>query len=204
MERSVPILRADWQRHAEGRVQYWWSACERELGAPLGAAPTLELSTRLRTTAGLAIPFQRHIKLSFHMMRHEGPEGFDSTIAHEVAHIACDLHYRAHCHHDARWVRLMVRLGLPPDRCHEFESTRRERGREVHCPGCERPVRLGPIQWKRFSTARASFSCNACGTRLVAHNIKSEARFGPERPELSGLVARSSRAFGLLARLLAR
>jgi len=164
--RAVPILRADWERLAQDRVRHWWHACEQALGKPLGPHPSVELSTRLRTTAGLAMPARRHIKLSFHMFRHEGLERFDCTIAHEVAHVACDVHHRRPCHHDHRWQRLMRQLGLPADRCHDYRSVRRTSGTELVCPGCTRRVRLGPIQWKRFTLALARFQCTGCGTEL--------------------------------------
>jgi predicted SprT family Zn-dependent metalloprotease len=114
----------------------------------------------------LAIPARRHIKLSFHMFRHEGLDRFDSTIAHEVAHVACDLHHHRSCHHDHRWQRLMWALGLPAERCHDYDSVKRKPRTTMTCPGCQRPVQLGPVQWKRFTLAQARFRCTACNTEL--------------------------------------
>jgi|GEM_PF-567657 len=195
--RAVPILHADWERLAQDRVSHWWRACERALGKPLGPEPSVELSARLRTTAGLAMPARRHIKLSFHMFRHEGLERFDSTIGHEVAHVACDLHHRRSCHHDQRWQRLMHQLGLPVDRCHDYGSVQRKPGTELVCPGCAKRIRLGPIQWKRFILARARFRCTACNTELgrsVVDPPVSSARIEDDR---RSLLAATQRAFQL-------
>jgi len=202
--RAVPILRADWERLAQQRVSHWWRACEQALGRPIGPEPSVELSTRLRTTAGLAMPARRHIKLSFHMFRHEGLERFDSTIAHEVAHVACDLHHRRSCHHDHRWQRLMRQLGLPAERCHDYNSVQRKPGTEVVCPGCAKRIRLGPIQWKRFMLAQARFQCTACNTELV-RPVHESNRNGAERwPKHGSLHAATQRALLLWNRWIDR
>jgi len=197
MGRVVPILRADWERLAQDRVSHWWRACERALGKPLGPEPSVELSTRLRTTAGLAMPARRHIKLSFHMFRHEGLERFDSTIGHEVAHVACDLHHRRPCHHDHRWQRLMHQLGLPVERCHDYGSVKRTPGAEVVCPGCTRRVRLGPIQWKRFMLSQARFRCTACNTELGPSAAGPSACRAHTDGDGRSLQAATQRAFQL-------
>ena len=195
--RAVPILRADWERLANERVGHWWRACEAALGKPLGPPPTVELSTRLRTTAGLAIPARRHIKLSFHMFRHEGLDRFDSTIAHEVAHVACDLHHRRSCHHDHRWQRLMLALGLPAERCHDYESVKRKPRTTMTCPGCQRPVQLGPVQWKRFTLAQARFRCTACNTELRRPGMSPGGAGSVQAAELGALHAATQRALHL-------
>jgi len=202
--RAVPILRADWERLAQQRVSHWWRACEQALGKPIGPEPSVELSTRLRTTAGLAMPARRHIKLSFHMFRHEGLERFDSTIAHEVAHVACDLHHRRSCHHDHRWQRLMRQLGLPAERCHDYDSVQRKPGTEVVCPGCAKRIRLGPIQWKRFMLAQARFQCTACNTELV-RPVQESNRNGADRwPKHGSLHTATQRALLLWNRWIER
>jgi len=202
--RAVPILRADWERLAQQRVSHWWRACEQALGKPIGPEPSVELSTRLRTTAGLAMPARRHIKLSFHMFRHEGLERFDSTIAHEVAHVACDLHHRRSCHHDHRWQRLMRQLGLSAERCHDYDSVQRKPGTEVVCPGCAKRIRLGPIQWKRFMLAQARFQCTACNTELV-RPVQESNRNGADRwPKHGSLHTATQRALLLWNRWIER
>lgn len=200
--RTAPILRADWERLAQERVNHWWAASELAVGAPLGATPTVELSARMRTTAGLAIPSRRHIKLSFHMFRAEGLEQFDSTIGHEVAHVACDLHHRRSCHHDARWKRLMRQLGLPPDRCHEYSSGRRAPGIALDCPGCARAVRIGPLQWKRYLQAGARFQCTSCGTELTS-TLRTIALSRNEVPIGHRFAKRQASALSLWRSLLA-
>jgi predicted SprT family Zn-dependent metalloprotease len=195
--RAVPILRADWERLAQQRVSHWWRACEQALGKPIGPEPSVELSTRLRTTAGLAMPARRHIKLSFHMFRHEGLDRFDSTIAHEVAHVACDLHHRRSCHHDHRWQRLMRQLGLPAERCHDYGSVQRKPGTELVCPGCTRRVRLGPVQWKRFTLAQARFQCTACNTELGRSAVDPLVSGSAKQVEYSSLHAATQRALQL-------
>ncbi|MDA0803568.1 MAG: SprT-like domain-containing protein [Planctomycetota bacterium] len=113
------------RRWAHARCSAWWQRLSEIHGIDLGPAPAVELSTRLSTTAGLAISKQRRIKLSAHLLRTVGRETFDLTIAHEVAHVFVDLLHEDHCGHDRRWKNAMRAMGLPPARCHGYPVTRR-------------------------------------------------------------------------------
>ena len=65
------------------------------------------------------------------------------------------------------------------------------------CPGCQRPVQLGPVQWKRFTLAQARFRCTACNAELRRPGVAPGGAGSVQAAELGALHAATQRALQL-------
>jgi predicted SprT family Zn-dependent metalloprotease len=60
----------------------------------------------------------------------------EETIIHEVAHILADLKAKRNAGHGPAWMRMMVRLGCEPKRCHKVDTQglkRRQKRYQLRC-----------------------------------------------------------------------
>lgn len=119
------------------KVQHYWrelhTAFDREV---VHSAPDVKINTRLRTTGGTASRTKNLIKIAPMMLNDDAP--LDTIIAHEVSHIFNRLMLGGKGH-DRLWQQCMIRLGLPPDRCHNYAGIKRNRPHTRHkfpCPNC--------------------------------------------------------------------
>ena len=91
-----------------------------------GSMPVPTVSFDLRgKTAGQAFLSKHHIRLNGQLLN-ENPDDFiHQTVGHEWAHLLC--HYRHGprvAAHGKEWKLIMVALGLNPERCHTYDTTR--------------------------------------------------------------------------------
>lgn len=103
-----------------------WARLEKMYPGQLGACPTVEISARLKTTAGVCYWEQRHTKYSLDLLT-EYPENFRlDTIPHELAHQTNWDLFKApgNGKHDPAWREIMRRLGREPNRLHNMVNTK--------------------------------------------------------------------------------
>ena len=129
------------------------------------------------TTAGTA----NYVKweLNFNMvLLNENVEHFvHQTVAHEVAHLVDhqvngSLTRRFDSRgrrvkrqpHGPNWKRVMIALGVSPDRCHEMDTTnarvtrRKTETFDYHCSGCNKTLPMGKIRHNKQQSGKASYS----------------------------------------------
>jgi len=103
-------------------TKHTWMRLDKMYPGQLGTMPTVEISNRMKTTAGYCYWERRHTKYSLELLS-QYPEEFRlETIPHELAHqVNWDLFRPAGngCH-DANWKQIMINLGLQPNRCHDM------------------------------------------------------------------------------------
>lgn len=88
--------------------------------------PKTEISKRLKTTAGYAFYRPTNIVRFSAELMHEHTQNFiDDTIPHEVAHIVANNVFGSKGH-DAAWKRVMLALGVTPNRLHLMVNTKWE------------------------------------------------------------------------------
>jgi predicted SprT family Zn-dependent metalloprotease len=127
-------------------------------------APRVEITNRLRTTAGKASPSQHMVLFNLHMLLLE--PNYHETIVHEVAHIfAC--YYLRSRGHDKPWRNVMIRMGLEPKRCHEYASSKRNARVTLKCPHCNRSVVMTTNKLTRMKNGRV-YRHVPCGGLLSA------------------------------------
>lgn len=86
--------------------------------------PTVSFDLRGKT-AGQAFPGHHHIRLNGQLLN-ENPEHFiQQTVGHEWAHLACHFQFGARvAAHGKEWRGIMAKLGIPPNRCHTYDTSR--------------------------------------------------------------------------------
>jgi len=84
--------------------------------------PKIILNNRLKSTAGRCDYTTRIIDLSTSMFAENIPEFKRVIIPHELAHAVAWDKYKD-SGHGPDWKYVMERFGLPPDRCHDLNST---------------------------------------------------------------------------------
>lgn len=115
---------------AQAAADKAWQKMRSIWGAKLGTMPKIILNNRLKATAGRCDFTNRVIDLSPSLMRENVAEFENVTIPHELAHqVAWDVYKDPG--HGADWKSVMVRYGLPAERCHSMTSSTLERTREV-------------------------------------------------------------------------
>lgn len=92
----------------------------------LGTVPSVEISARLKTTAGYCFWELRKTQYSWELLA-EYPEAFRrEIIPHELSHQANWDMFRPEGNgcHDTNFRRIMQRLGLPGDTTHDMVNTK--------------------------------------------------------------------------------
>ncbi len=108
----------DLQRIAETEAVRTWGVLAR-IYTRIGAIPKVVINKRLKTTAGWCYHERRIVELSAELMEHNLSEFGRVIIPHELAHqVDWDVYQRSG--HGPTWKGIMVRMGLPPDRCHNL------------------------------------------------------------------------------------
>jgi len=91
------------------------------------------------------------------------------TIPHEVAHIACMQFWPTeNVAHGYKWQRMMVRIGLKPDRCHQYETKKaRQTKKYRYTCGCSSPLMMGATRHRRMQNGESFYRCSICKERLI-------------------------------------
>lgn len=107
---------------AHKTVATTWASLIRVYPGLTEPCPIVMLNSRLKTTAGRSFYTQRKIDLSTQLFA-EHPFNFvQDTIPHEVCHQAAwDLFQEKG--HGEPWRRVMLSLGIQPQRCHQMTNT---------------------------------------------------------------------------------
>ncbi len=103
-----------------------WARLEKMYPLMLGKCPSVEISARLKTTAGFCYWEQRQTKYSFDLFCEYAETFRMVTIPHELAHqVAWDV-YRVPQRraHGTEWKSIMERLGLEPTPWHDMVNTK--------------------------------------------------------------------------------
>jgi SprT protein len=106
----------------------------------------------------------------------------EQTVGHEFAHHIVMNHYRGSSAHGSEWKRVMVRLGLPPNRTHRYDvsnSTVRRKSQYAYvCDGCGTELKMGPVRHKKQQSGKASYRHSGCGRRGTL-TLKSRVKTTP-------------------------
>lgn len=163
--------RIDW---AVSRINHWIKFYEAKFPQLGNLGLKYEFSYRLRTTAGIAYRYQRKISLNYNMLISEG-DGFDATIAHEIAHIVTDVVYGGFNQHNARWQYVFGLSGHNVKRCHNYESSVRNRRYRLkfNCMSCNKSLSITPNLYTKMKNGQ-SRKCAACKCIINVNTISFE------------------------------
>ena len=132
---------------------------------PMITRPVVVYDLRGRT-AGWAIG-SKTIRLNSDLLLTETEDMLRQTLPHEVAHIVQHQIYPRSKAHGYEWRRIMHYLGLPADRCHQYETVavrKRARPYAYYC-SCSEPHMVTETLHRRMQTGKV-YQCRRCGQRL--------------------------------------
>lgn len=73
-------------------------------------------------TAGKAFFTENKIKVNWELYLRNKDKFLRNTVGHEIAHLAAaKIHGMVAWNHGPLWKEVMVKLGLPPERCHSYD-----------------------------------------------------------------------------------
>lgn len=135
-------------------------------------------------TAGSARASENLIRINPILLRENGDTFIARTVPHEVAHLITRQVYgmgRNVKPHGPEWRSVMVRLGLPPTRCHSYDVTNsaiRTRARHsVFCACMEHKVTEKVVRKIEMGSV---YKCRKCRSQIKAHEpvMRMGARAG--------------------------
>lgn len=134
------------------------------------------------TTGGKAYTTKWIVAFNSVLLSENGDAFIQSTVPHEVAHLATELIY-PHAHrrgfgqkrspHGREWASIMRALGADANRCHTFDTTnarvKKTTSFAYKCPNCGQGFSLGPKRHKKQQNGGTYYhpACGAGIGRLV-------------------------------------
>lgn len=121
-------------------------------GMPV-SRPRIDYSLRGRTGGKMGWDGTMYVNVV--LLRENLDHYLKHTIGHEFAHHIQMYYHPSSKPHGPEWKRIMVKLGLPPKRCHEYDTknsaVRSKTKAKYHyvCNGCSADVFLGPVRHKK-------------------------------------------------------
>lgn len=89
--------------------------------------PRVVIETAGKSTAGRATYKENLIQINWHFLLHNEEYVINQTLPHEIAHlVSWQLWGREGAGHGAKWIEVMVKLGLEPSRCHSMNLKKLE------------------------------------------------------------------------------
>ncbi len=124
---------------------------------------------RMRSRAGLCSPGDSQIELNPHILIAE--KDFESTLVHELCHLAVSRRWPTSDAHGAKWKSLMEICGFKPERCHRLAvpQTHSHKKWEYLC-GCQTHMVSTRLHNKLSKGYR--YKCLACGGKLKSKTAK--------------------------------
>jgi SprT protein len=127
--------------------------------------PTISFDLKGQT-AGYAWYQKNHIQLNGDLLMKETEDMIEDTLPHEFAHIASYKFYgRDGVGHGRNWKWTMIRLGLEPKRCHNYEVTPAKIHQKFNytcdCPGTIH--KIGKNVHNKIQSGLSPRYCKRCG-----------------------------------------
>lgn len=156
--------------------------------------PTVSFDLRGKT-AGMAYYDRQHVQLNAVLLTENGQAFIDSTVGHEVAHLASWRKYgpagRGHGEH---WKTCMRIIGQEPRRTHQYDVTNSRVGKVFPYKCACKTYQLSARRHRR--AVLGGYTCLHCKTKLVPADQPTPARLPPtvpSTPQGSKSAATSSR-----------
>ena len=100
----------------------WLEYCEIFPALVKFDCPKIVLNNRLSSTGGRCFSWLNKVDLATKFFVNNHDEMLRVTLPHELAH-QIDRNLNGDCmnkHHRPSWKAIMIKIGLPPDRCHKM------------------------------------------------------------------------------------
>ena len=135
--------------------------------------------TRLRynlkgKVAGTANSNKKEIRINYVLLKENTEHYIKQTLGHEYAHLITDYLYlydliSKPTAHGREWKKVMRRLRLKPDRCHNYDTAnaggKKQRQWKYSCK-CPKPMTVSTTIHNRIKKGRR-YRCNKCQTQIT-------------------------------------
>lgn len=139
------------------------------------------------TTAGTANGSKWELNFNETLLNENVDHFVKQTVAHEVAHLIDHQVYDSHAPrydrlgrrkkrsvHGRTWKMVMMALGVPADRCHNYDVSNAKQTRRksetfnYKCTGCETVLPMGKIRHNNMQSGKRTYHHNGCrGASLI-------------------------------------
>lgn len=139
---------------------------------------------KLRGLTGGRMNSDGQLDINVVLLRENWDHYLTQTIGHEFAHHIQFKYFPSHRAHGAAWARVMVALGLPADRCHEYDTenaqVRKKNKFEYTCDGCGGTLILGPVRHKHqqagYKMVKRGYGARVKVPYKLSHRCRSRTR----------------------------
>jgi SprT protein len=115
--------------------------------------------------AGWALP-DGTIRLNTDLLLSETEDMLATTLPHEIAHVVQRQIYPRSKSHGLEWRRLMGYLGVPADRCHQYETIAARKKSTPYTYYCDCQEHKVTVTLHRRMLQGRTYRCRRCGTNL--------------------------------------
>jgi SprT protein len=164
---------ADLVRLCEDRIRELREYTLKHLQYPM---PETRLSYDLKgKVAGTANSSKNLIRINYVLLKENTEHFIKQTLGHEYAHLITDNLWLSDLiskptAHGREWKKVMRQLGLPPDRCHSYDttnsSTKKQRRWKYTCGCTGRPHMISTTIHNRIKGGR-KYRCQRCGKPIT-------------------------------------
>lgn len=134
--------------------------------------PPLRIKFDLKgSNAGMAYPASYKLRFNYGLLERNIETFIGQTVPHECAHIITSFAYDKPTAHGPEWRSVMVKLGVEPKRCHNYEikgiQVRKHKKFSYQC-GCKE--HLVSTNLNNKMVAGRVYKCQACKGSLIPIN----------------------------------
>jgi len=133
------------------------------------AACRIELSDKMRSTAGTANSTQNRIKLNNRLLS-INPQHINQTFTHELAHLVANAMINGRAKHGPVWKQVMRLFGVEPNRTHSLDTSQFRRIKAIARCNCTEH-NITPRRYT-FMTNGRTYRCLKCKERLTLVQLK--------------------------------
>ncbi len=129
---------------------------------------------------GTALSSKNELDFNSGLASENFDEYMNQVVPHEVAHLLKDKKYGSargrgpNSAHGSNWQRVMMTLGVRPDRTHSMDvsnqSTRRPQNKFIYrCEGCQKEIVMGPKHHKKVLAGNSRLRHKGCGGASITY-----------------------------------
>ena len=158
---------ADLVRMCEDRIRELHEYTEKKFKHSM---PETRLRFNLKgRVAGTANSNRNEIRINYVLLKENTEHFIKQTLGHEYAHLIKDCLFGGTAH-GREWKNVMRKLGLRPDRCHNYDttnsSTKKQRRWKYTCGCIDRPHMISTTIHNRIRRGR-KYRCQRCSKPIT-------------------------------------
>lgn len=151
----------------------WFEKAKQTFNLSNWKKPKLDIVSLTGTKGGTATLQENKIRVNFGLYKQNQTSFLSQVIGHEISHLAnYQLYGNMQDGHGAKWQSVMRRLGLVPDRCHNYDTTSVRNvsiNFEYKCSGCSKTyTTTSKLHYIIQTSKHKNMICLYCNKPLIA------------------------------------